>query len=144
MGGIQHKIPRNMLTIRALSGTKPLLEPGVRFTNGFPSQLNFDRNFVSLLPWFFLYRDRYKILYMARQLCCRGMTSNGIMTRRSFHRIWIVDKKTVSETGPRVVQDLWRQMSSPNHGSILVVGVWYISQKIMYLLKQMFFNHPFE
>ena len=41
----------------------------------FPSQFIFDGNFVSLLPWF-SQSYHYKILYMAQQLCCRGMCKN--------------------------------------------------------------------
>ena len=47
--------------------------------------------------------DHYKIVYMTRPLCCRGllacakiccslMTNNGIIAKRSFHRIWISNK----------------------------------------------------
>ena len=38
----------------------------------FPSQFKFDGNYVSLSSRFQC-SDRYKLLYMARQLCCRGM-----------------------------------------------------------------------
>ena len=41
----------------------------------FLSQFKFYGNYVSLSSRF-QYSDRYKILYMARQLCCRGMCQN--------------------------------------------------------------------
>ena len=73
----------------------------------FPSQFKFDGNYISLSSRF-QYSDRYKILYMARQLCCRGMckiccdlmASNGITARRSFHRIWIAGKKLLVKRAP--------------------------------------------
>ena len=71
---------------------------------GFPSQFKFDGNFDSLSRRFW-YSDRYKLLYMARQLCCAVvacakiccdlMAGNGITARQSFHRIWISGKKSV-------------------------------------------------
>ena len=41
----------------------------------FPSQFKFDGNFVSL-SFQFIYSNRYKILYMVRQLSSRGMCKN--------------------------------------------------------------------
>ena len=45
---------------------------------------------------------------MARQLCCRGMcknccdliAGNGVMAKRSFHRIWIAGKKLLVKRAP--------------------------------------------
>ena len=73
----------------------------------FPSQFKFDGNFVSLSPRLH-YRDRYKILYMARQLCCRGMCKNLLRSdgqQRSYGKAKFPSYlncglKTVSETGP--------------------------------------------
>ena len=87
----------------------------------FPSQLKFDGNFASP-PSRFEYSDRYKILYMAWQLCCRGMCKNllqsdgqnGITARRSFHRIWIAGKKLLVKWAPvlsRVVSWLFSMFS---------------------------------
>ena len=64
---------------------------GPHFTNGFPSQFRLDRNFVLLSPRL-SQSDRYKILCMALQLCCRGvckiccdlMASCGITARGSW------------------------------------------------------------
>ena len=62
---------------------------------GFPSQLNFIGNFA--LPSHRFYQPiATKILYMTRQLCCRGictfcdLMSTNKMT--SFYRIWIASK----------------------------------------------------
>ena len=73
----------------------------------FPSQFKFDGNFVLLSPQLH-YRDRYKILYMARQLCCRGMCKNLLRSdgqQRSYGKAKFPSylncgQKTVSETGP--------------------------------------------
>ena len=73
----------------------------------FPSQFKFDGNFVLLSPRLH-YRDRYKILYMARQLCCRGMCKNLLRSdgqQRSYGKAKFPSylncgQKTVSETGP--------------------------------------------
>ena len=77
----------------------------------FPSQFKFDENFVLLSPRLH-YRDRYKILYMARQLCCRGMCKNLLPSdgqQRSYGKAKFPSylncgQKTVSETGPCVVE----------------------------------------
>ena len=74
----------------------------------FPSQFKFDGNLVSLSPRLH-YHDRYKILYMARQLCCRGMCKNLLRSdgqQRSYGKAKFPSYlncglKTVSETGPR-------------------------------------------
>ena len=73
----------------------------------FTSQFKFDGNFVSLSPRLH-YRDRYKILYMARQLCCRGMCKNLLRSdgqQRSYGKAKFPSylncgQKNVSETGP--------------------------------------------
>ena len=73
----------------------------------FPSQFKFDGNFVSLSPRF-EYSDHYKILYMARQLCCRGMCKNLLRSdvlqqsygKAKFPSNLNCGQKTVSETGP--------------------------------------------
>ena len=73
----------------------------------FPSQFKFDGNFVSISPRLHN-RDRYKILYMARQLCCRGMCKNLLRSdgqQRSYGKAKFPSylncgQKTVSETGP--------------------------------------------
>ena len=73
----------------------------------FPSQSKFDGNFV-LLSHRLHYRDRYKILCMARQLCCRGMCKNLLRSdgqQRSYGKAKFPSylncgQKTVSETGP--------------------------------------------
>ena len=74
----------------------------------FPSQFQFDGNFVSLSSRFW-YSDHYKILYMARQLCCRGMCKNLLWSdsqqrnysKAKFPSNWNCRQKIVSETGPR-------------------------------------------
>ena len=73
----------------------------------FPSQFKFDGNFV-LLSSKFQYSDRYKILYMARQLCCRGMCKNLLRSdgqQRNYSKAKFSSnvncgQKIVSETGP--------------------------------------------
>ena len=80
----------------------------------FPSQFQFDGNFVSLSSRFW-YSDRYKILYMARQLCCRGMCKNLLRSdsqqrnysKAKFPSNWNCGQKIVSETGP------WHVLKSP-------------------------------
>ena len=70
-------------------------------TNCFPSQFEFDGNFVSIHSHLDSNRVIATFFYMARQLCCRGMckiccylmASSGIGARRSFHRISIAGKK---------------------------------------------------
>ena len=49
-------------------------------------------------------------------ICCDLMTSNAVMARRSFHRIWIAGKKNVSETGPCSMFSTWipRRWDSPD------------------------------
>ena len=82
--------------------------PGPVSLTVFPSQFKFDGNFVSLSPRFY-HNDRYKILYMARQLCCRGMCKNLLRSdgqQRSYGKAKFPSnlncgQKTVSETGPR-------------------------------------------
>ena len=72
-----------------------------------PSQFKFDGNSISLSPRF-LYSDCYKILYMARQLCCRGMCkillrSDGQQRnygKAKFPSNLNCGQKNVSETGP--------------------------------------------
>ena len=49
-----------------------IIEQGPISLTVFPSQFKFNGNFVALSPRFW-YSDRYKILYMAWQLCCHGM-----------------------------------------------------------------------
>ena len=79
----------------------------------FPSQFKFDGNFVSISPRLH-YRDRYKILYMARQLCCRGMCKNLLRSdgqQRSYGKAKFPSclncgLKTVSETGPSLLLHL--------------------------------------
>ena len=34
------------------------------------------------------------------KICCDLMASNGVMTRRSFHRIWIAGKKSLVKRAP--------------------------------------------
>ena len=73
----------------------------------FPSHFQFDGNFVSLSSRFWC-SDRYKILYMARQLCCRGMCKNLLRSdsqqrnysKAKFPSNWNCGQKIVSETGP--------------------------------------------
>ena len=73
----------------------------------FPSQFKFDGNSIS--PWHrFHYGDRYKILYMARQLSCRGMCKNLLRSDRQqrnygkakFPSNLYCGLKNVCETGP--------------------------------------------
>ena len=40
------------------------------------------------------------------KLCCDLMASNGIMARRSFHRIWIAGKKTLVKRAPVYTQQV--------------------------------------
>ena len=66
----------------------------------FPSQFKFDGNFVS--PSHRLkHRDRYKILYMARQLCCRGMCKNLCAMASQITSITIVCSTVYSGTDQR-------------------------------------------
>ena len=72
----------------------------------FRSQFKFVGNFVSLRSRFW-YSDRYKILYMARQLCCRGMCKNLLRSdgqqrnysKAKFPSNMNCGQKIVSETG---------------------------------------------
>ena len=74
----------------------------------FPSYFKFDGNFVSLSPRL-LYHDSYKMLYMARQLCCRGMCKNLLRSggqprnygNTKFPPNLNCGQKNISETGPR-------------------------------------------
>ena len=71
------------------------------------TQFKFGGNFISLSPRF-QDSDRYKILYMARQPCCRGMCKNLLRSdsqQRSYGKAKFPSnlncgKKSVSETGP--------------------------------------------
>ena len=70
----------------------------------FSSQLKFVGNFVAFSPQFW-YSGRYKILYRCVVVACVKigcdlMASNGITARRNFHRIWIVDQKTLVKRAP--------------------------------------------
>ena len=73
----------------------------------FTSQFKFDGNFVSFSPRF-QYSDHNKILYLARQLCYRGMCKNllwsdgqqGIYSKAKFPLNLNYEQKIVSETGP--------------------------------------------
>ena len=83
-----------------------------------PSQFKFDGNSISLSPRF-LYSDCYKILYMARQLCCRGMCkillrSDGQQRnygKAKFPSNLNCGQKNVSETGPCIKWWHWVCMS---------------------------------
>ena len=55
------------------SSLAPVLQP----------QFIFDQNLV-LLSLGFQPSDRYKIIYMARQLCCRGMSNNSSVGTKIF------------------------------------------------------------
>ena len=93
------------ITLQWLSAHCPFQGP-VSLTV-FPSQSKVDVNFV-LLSHRLHYRDRYKILCMARQLCCRGMCKNLLRSdgqQRSYGKAKFPSylncgQKTVSETGP--------------------------------------------
>ena len=82
------------------------INPGPVSLTVFPSQFKLDGNFV-LLSSRLHYRDRYKILYMARQLCCRGMCKYLLRSdgqQRSYGKAKFPSylncgQKTVSETG---------------------------------------------
>ena len=83
--------------------------PGPVSITVFPSQFKFDRNFVSLSPRL-EYRDSYNILYMARQLCCRGMCktllrSNGQLRsygKAKFPSYLNCGQKNVSERNRKI------------------------------------------
>ena len=62
----------------------------------FHSQL--DSNTV-IATKFCTWHDSCAVVACAK-ICCDLMASNGVMARRSFHRIWIAGEKTVNETGP--------------------------------------------
>ena len=82
-------------------------EQGPVWLTVFPTQLKFDGNFISLSPRFW-YNDRYKILYMARQLCCHGMCKNLLQIdgqqqsygKAKFPSNLNCGQKNVSETNP--------------------------------------------
>ena len=65
----------NLMLIVMPCSTWTIVDQGPISLTFFPSQFKFDWNFVSLSS-LFLWNDRYKILYIARQLCCRGMCKN--------------------------------------------------------------------
>ena len=75
----------------------------------FLSQFKFHGNFGSVSPRFW-YSDRYKILYMAQQPCCRGVCKNLLRSngqqrncnKAKFASNFNCGQKIVSETGPRM------------------------------------------
>ena len=91
-------------------------------TNVFPSQFKFDGNFVSLSPRL-SFSDCYKILYMVRQLCCRGMCKNLLRSdgqqqnysKGKFPSNLKCVQKIVSEPGPWLfkTQLAWHILDSP-------------------------------
>ena len=73
----------------------------------FPSQFKFvgnsfhshlDSNTV-IATKFCTWHDSCAVVACAK-ICCDLMASNGVMARRSFHRIWIVGKKTLVKRAP--------------------------------------------
>ena len=95
----------------------------------FPWQFKFDGNFFSLSPRLH-YRDRYKILYMARQLCCRGLCKNLLRSdgqhrsygKTKFPSYLNCGQKNVSETGPRL--EIW---ADPNFIVEFVYFAWLLN-----------------
>ena len=67
---LKHMRPENAGIQPSVTLSKSSLGPASLTV--FPSKFKFDGNFVSLSSRF-KYSNRYKILYKARQLCCRGM-----------------------------------------------------------------------
>ena len=93
---------------------------GPRFTNAFPSQFKFDGNFVSHLPRFW-YGDRYKILYMSRQLHCRGMCKN---VSRSDGQHWYCTKLKLPSNLDYGQNRSW---TAPSSAAVLQwKWVWYV------------------
>ena len=79
----------------------------------------------------FWYSDRYKILHMARQLCCRGMYKNLLRSdgqQRNYSKAKFASdlncgQKIVSETGPRTT---WWQFYLMNH----IITIFIIPKKM--------------
>ena len=100
--GYQHKLQYQMTSWGWVRAQGPIS------LTVFPSQFKFDGNFVSLSSQFW-YSDYYKILYMAQQLCCRGMCKNLLRSdgqQRNYSKVKFPSnlncrQKIVSETGPR-------------------------------------------
>ena len=100
----------NKITIRqsrSLNTAEHVWEAGPVSQTVSPSQFKFDGNFVSLSSRF-LFSDPYKILYMTRQMCCRGMCKNLLRSdgqqqnysKAKFPSNLNCGQKIVSETGP--------------------------------------------
>ena len=75
----------------------------------FRCQFKFDGKFVSLSPRL-QQSDRYKVLYMTRQLCCRGMCKNLLRSdgqqwnylKAKFASNLNYKQKNISDTGPYI------------------------------------------
>ena len=73
----------------------------------FPSQFKFDGNLFHshidsntvIATKFCTWHDSCAVVACAT-LCCDLMASNGVMARRSFHRIWIAGKKPLVKQAP--------------------------------------------
>ena len=100
--------------------------PGPVSLTVFPSQFKFDGNFVSLSPRF-QHSGRYTKFCTWHDTCAvlacakffyHLMASNGVMARRSFHRIWMAGKKTLVKRAPGhcfeflLIMDTWELVIS--------------------------------
>ena len=98
---IPHILNNTDVLIKSQTGSGETHQGPISLTL-FPSRFKFDGTFVSLYPRFW-YSDRYKLLYMARQLSCHGICKNLLQSdgqqrnysKANFHRIWISDKKSL-------------------------------------------------
>ena len=86
---------------------------------------HFDSNTV-IATKFCTWHDSCAVVACAKN-CCDLMASNGVMTRRNFHRIWVAGKKTLVKRAPgscvtkiigwacslayRQVSNIWRTKS---------------------------------
>ena len=94
------------------------------------SQFKFDRNFASLSHRFWQ-SDRYKIVPMARQLCCRGIGINllsSVLQQRNhnesnFHQIWIAGKKSLPKWGNELWDAYCDSLNNLNHRLYLVAAL---------------------
>ena len=83
----------------------------------FPSQFKFNGNFHSHLDSntaiatkFSTWHNSCAVVAWAK-ICCNLIASNGIMARRSFHRIWIAGKKTLVKWPPGQHEHKWASNS---------------------------------
>ena len=81
-------------------------------------------------------------------ICCDLITSSGITARRSVHRIWIADKKTLVKRAPElfIFYAFFLINSSPqiHHISsrfVLVVVLWSIYQYPLWFGNWLWVNH---